>query len=96
MARFRRRLATTGTGTDLAGRAAVAASDTTNRLPRIAAPTLLIAGQLDAGTPPAMSETMVQPIPDARLAVLPNASHLSAVEQPEQFAHVVTQFMPGL
>jgi 3-oxoadipate enol-lactonase len=96
VARFRRRLTTTGADGYVACCAAVAAIDTTERLPRIAAPTLVIAGELDAGTPPAMSETLVRRIPGARLAVLKNASHLSAVEEPEQFAHAVSQFLLGL
>lgn len=94
--RFRRRLTTTGAEGYVACCAAVAGVDTTERLPRIAAPTLVIAGEIDAGTPLPMSETLVQQIPGARLAVLTNASHLSAVEEPGQFAHAVTQFMLGL
>ncbi len=96
VARFRRRLVTTGADGYIACCVAVAGVDTTARLPRIAAPTLVIAGELDAGTPLPMSETMAQRIPGARLAVLKNASHLSAVEEPEQFAHAVQQFMLGL
>ena len=96
VARFRRRLTTTNAEAYVACCAAVAAIDTTERLPRIAAPTLVIAGELDAGTPLPMSETLVQRIPGARLAVLKNASHLSAVEEPEQFSHAVNQFMLGL
>jgi 3-oxoadipate enol-lactonase len=96
VARYRRRVVTTDADAYVACCAAVAAIDTTERLPRVAAPTLVIAGELDAGTPLPMSETLAQRIPGARLAVLRNASHLSAVEQPEQFAHAVTQFMLGL
>ncbi len=96
VARFRRRLVTTGADGYIACCAAVAGVDTTDRLPRIAAPTLVIAGELDAGTPLPMSQTLAQRIPGARLEVLKNASHLSAVEEPEQFAHAVQQFMLGL
>ena len=94
--RFRRRLTTTGAEGYVACCAAVAAVDTTERLPQIAAPTLVIAGELDAGTPLPMSEAIAQRIPGARLAMLQNASHLSAIEEPEQFAQAVTQFMLGL
>ena len=96
VARFRRRLTTTDAEGYVACCAAVAAIDTTERLPRIAAPALVIAGELDAGTPLPMSETLAQRIPGARLEVLQHASHLSATEQPEQFAQAVTQFMLGL
>lgn len=96
VARFRRRLTTTDADAYVACCAAVGAIDTTDRLPHIVAPTLVIAGELDGGTPLPMSETLAQRIPGARLAVLRHASHLSATEQPEQFAIAVTQFMLGL
>jgi 3-oxoadipate enol-lactonase len=56
-------------------------------------PTLVIAGELDQGTPLAMSQTLAEKIPQARLVVLKHASHLSAMEQPQAFAQAVTQFM---
>jgi 3-oxoadipate enol-lactonase len=96
VARFRRRLTTTDVEAYVGCCAAVAGIDTTERLPRIAVPALVIAGELDAGTPLPMSETLAQRIPGARLAVLQDASHLSATEQPEQFSQVVSQFMLGL
>jgi 3-oxoadipate enol-lactonase len=64
---------------------AIAEMDTTARLPRIAAPTLVIAGALDQGTPPAMARTIAAGIPGARLDVLEGASHLSVLEQPAAF-----------
>lgn len=96
VARYRRRVVTTDADAYVACCAAVAAIDTTDRLPRIAAPTLVIAGELDAGTPLPMSQTLAQRIPGAHLEILKRASHLSAVEEPEQFAHAVSQFMLGL
>jgi 3-oxoadipate enol-lactonase len=67
--------------------------DYTARLPRIAAPTLVIAGEKDAGTPPAMSEEIAKRIPDARLAIIAGAAHLSAVEKPAEFAALVRDFL---
>jgi 3-oxoadipate enol-lactonase len=64
---------------------AIAEVDTTSRLPRITAPTLVIAGALDQGTPPAMARTIAGRIPGARLDTLEDASHLSVLEQPEAF-----------
>jgi 3-oxoadipate enol-lactonase len=96
VARFRRRLTSADASAYLACCAAVAGVDTTARLPGIAAPTLVIAGELDAGTPLPMSETLSRSIPDARLAVLPDASHLSAIEQPRPFAELVSEFMRAL
>ena len=94
--RFRRRLVTTGAAGYVACCAAVAALDTSTRLAQIAAPTLVIAGALDAGTPPAMSEAIAAQIPGARLSVIAEASHLSAIEQPERFATIVIEFMREL
>ena len=56
--------------------------DFTADLPRIHARTLVIAGELDAGTPPAMSKAIANRIPGARMAVIAGAAHLSAVESP--------------
>ena len=67
--------------------------DYTARLPSIAAPTLVIAGEKDAGTPPAMAEEIAKRIPDARLAIIPGAAHLSAVEKPAEFAALVRDFL---
>jgi 3-oxoadipate enol-lactonase len=92
VARFRRRLASTGRDGYIACCHAVAGVDTTARLPSIAVPVLVIAGAIDAGTPPAMSEAMADAITGARLHVLADASHLSAIEQPQAFAAAVIEF----
>jgi 3-oxoadipate enol-lactonase len=72
---------------------AIAALDYSRDLGRIAAPTLVIAGAADAGTPPAMSEAIARAIPGAKLAVIPGAAHLSAVEKPEEFNALVRDFL---
>ncbi len=61
---------------------------------RITCPTLVIAGSRDEATPPAMSQAIAERIPGARLACL-DAAHLSAVEQPEAFAALLTEFWAG-
>jgi 3-oxoadipate enol-lactonase len=67
--------------------------DFTSQLSRIKAPTLVIAGEKDAGTPAAMSDAIAQRIPGARLAVIPGAAHLSAIEKPAQFNALVRDFL---
>jgi 3-oxoadipate enol-lactonase len=67
--------------------------DFTGRLHEIRARTLVIAGEKDAGTPPAMSEEIVRRIPAARLAIIPGAAHLSAVEKPREFGALVADFL---
>jgi 3-oxoadipate enol-lactonase len=65
---------------------AVAAWDFRTELGRVAVPTLGIAGAEDPLITPAVCETLVDGIPDARLVVVPDASHLVNVEQPDAFA----------
>lgn len=72
---------------------AISAVDTTARLPHIQVPTLVIAGELDQGTPPAMARAIAQGIPGARLVVLPAASHLSVLEQPVAFRQALDDFL---
>lgn len=75
---------------------AIAGLDFSADLGRIAAPTLVIAGGADAGTPPAMSEAIVRGIPGAKLAVIPGAAHLSAVENPTQFNALIRGFLDSV
>ena len=96
VARFRRRVVST----DAIGYAgcchAVGNVDTTARLGAITVPTLVIAGELDQGTPIAMSQTLANGIPGAQLVVLKDASHLSCIEQPQAFSQVVRTFIENL
>jgi 3-oxoadipate enol-lactonase len=62
-------------------------------LARIGARTLVLAGEADAGTPPAMSEAIARAIPGARMAVIPGAAHLSVAEKPAEFAKLVLDFL---
>ncbi|MBK9022312.1 MAG: 3-oxoadipate enol-lactonase [Sulfuritalea sp.] len=74
---------------------AIRALDITARIGAIRAPTLVIAGADDPGTPPAMSEVIASTIPGARLEIIPSASHLSCIEQPESFNRLVASFLKG-
>lgn len=65
----------------------------TAALARVAAPTLVIAGDLDQGTPVAMAQALAKGVPGARLAIIPGASHLSVVEKPAEFAALVSGFL---
>jgi 3-oxoadipate enol-lactonase len=60
---------------------------------RIAAPTLIIAGELDEATPPAQSEELRAAIPISELALLPGAAHLSNIELPGQFGALLRRFL---
>jgi 3-oxoadipate enol-lactonase len=75
--------------------AAIRALDITANIGTISAPTLVIAGADDPGTPPAMSEVIAHAIPGARFEVIPFASHLSCLEQPETFTRLTVDFLKG-
>lgn len=96
VARYRQRLLTTDPVGYLGCCHAVAAMNTSDRLKNIAVPTLVIAGELDQGTPLAMAQALAGGIPHSRLVVLSHASHLSVIEQPEAFAAAVMEFLQTL
>ncbi|UXY22805.1 4-carboxymuconolactone decarboxylase [Streptomyces cynarae] len=73
---------TTDPGCYIASCEALAAFDVRAELGRIGVPTLVLVGSEDQVTGPAEARTLVAGIPDARLAVVPGASHLVPVEQP--------------
>ena len=59
--------------------------DSTDLLAGIAVPTLVIVGEDDAPSPPAVAEGMHRAIPGSRLVVLPDVGHLTNLEAPEAF-----------
>lgn len=63
-------------------------------LPKIKAPTLVIAGSLDPATPPVMNEYIRDHIPGAKLATL-EAAHIANVEQPQIYSDTVLGFLLG-
>jgi 3-oxoadipate enol-lactonase len=67
--------------------------DYTDRLSGIDKPTLVIVGEEDPATPVAAAEAIASAIPGARMAVIPNASHISNIEQPEAFNKALTGFL---
>ncbi|MFD4941357.1 4-carboxymuconolactone decarboxylase [Streptomyces sp. NPDC058409] len=73
---------TTDPGCYIAACEALAAFDVRGELGRITAPTLVLVGAEDRVTGPGDARTLVAGIPDARLALVPSASHLAPVEQP--------------
>jgi 3-oxoadipate enol-lactonase len=67
--------------------------DLTARLREIKTPILVICGDKDAGTPPAMSEAIRDNAPGARLEMIADASHLSNLEQPAAFTKAMRDFL---
>lgn len=62
-------------------------------LQRIHCPTQIIVGELDVPTPPADARLIAESIPNARLAIIPGAGHLSNLEQPDRFNEIVRAFV---
>ena len=75
---------------------AVKGLDWRAELAKIACPTLVIAGAKDQGAPVAMSEAIVKAVPGARLELMPEASHISVLEQPAEFERIVKAFLATL
>lgn len=65
-------------------------------LPQIAAPTLVMVGEHDAITPPALSEKMKAALPTSWLTVIPGSGHLSSMERPDEVTARLAGFMGQL
>jgi pimeloyl-ACP methyl ester carboxylesterase len=67
-------------------------TDTTDVLPNIEVPTLLVWGDDDRRSPMNIAEQFRDTIPDAKLAIIAYAGHVSNMEQPEAFDAQVRRF----
>jgi 3-oxoadipate enol-lactonase len=67
--------------------------DSTPLLSSIHCPTLIVVGEQDTLTPPAMSRDMQRGIPGSELVVVPKAGHLSSLEQPSAFNAALARFL---
>jgi pimeloyl-ACP methyl ester carboxylesterase len=70
--------------------------DYTDYLPSIADPTLIVVGDNDAITPPAMSEAMHRAIRTSELVIVKGSGHMSPMEQPEQVNQAMRRFLQEL
>ena len=82
-----------GDGIDGAIQALKNRPDSTELLPRIGLPALVIAGAEDALIPLSEGEAMDRLLPRSELVVLPRAGHLSNLETPEAFNAALTNFL---
>lgn len=60
-------------------------TDTTASLKQIRIPTLILVGEKDQITPPSAAFSMKEKIPNARMHVIPQAGHLSNLENSSEF-----------
>ena len=66
--------------------------DTADRLPQIAAPTLVLSGELDVILPPRFGRFVAAAIPHARFEIMPAEAHQPFQEVPEEFNARVDAF----
>jgi len=64
----------------------------TSRLGQVTCPVLVLVGEQDLGTPPAMAEEIARAIPGAQLETIAHAAHFANVEQPQRFNSLMQQF----
>lgn len=72
---------------------AISRFDLTERLAEIGAPTLVIAGSHDPGTPLSCAHAIVARIRTSTLAVIEDSAHITNVERPQQFTAALTAFL---
>jgi pimeloyl-ACP methyl ester carboxylesterase len=61
-------------------------------LPAIAVPTLMITGEEHEGWTPTQAEAAIEAVPAGRVAVVPDAAYLVALERPDQVVSLVRDF----
>ncbi len=67
--------------------------DVTHRLGELSCPALVVVGEQDPRTPVTMARAIHEALPSSTLAVLPSASHLSNMEQPQAFNQALLSFL---
>jgi 3-oxoadipate enol-lactonase len=75
------------------GNAIFGRGDIENRLSQVKVPTLVVVGERDRPCPPARARAIATAIPQATLTVIPDAGHLSTIEQPDRVNDVLVPFL---
>jgi len=78
------------------GAEAVWLAEQSDRAAAIRMPALIIVGDEDAITPPALSERLQALIPGSRLAVIAGASHLANLDKPAEFNRAIDDFLSAV
>jgi len=71
-------------------------TDTTPSLSKIHVPTLILVGDQDAVTPPAAAQAIRERIPDSQIFTIPNAGHMSNLENPSVFNEHLQTFIASI
>lgn len=68
-------------------------NDTTEYLGKIKIPTLIICGEFDALTPPAIMKPLAEKINGAEFVVIKNSGHMSPIENPKEVNEALKKFL---
>jgi 3-oxoadipate enol-lactonase len=71
-------------------------NDTTEYLSKIKIPALVICGEFDSLTPPAVMKPMAEKINGAGFVVIKNSGHMSPIENPKEVNEAITKFLARL
>lgn len=69
--------------------------DVQDRLGTLRVRTLVLAGELDASTPPELMARIAGRVPGADYEVLPGTPHMQTLERPELVARALNEFLPA-
>lgn len=72
---------------------AIAEMDLRSAIPRITAPTLVLAGSDDPATPVSHAQTIASLVPGARLVVIPGTAHLATVQEPSSTTRLLLEHL---
>jgi pimeloyl-ACP methyl ester carboxylesterase len=67
-------------------------TDLTPLLSRLKVPTMVVCGEFDQATPPALNKQIADRVPGARYVELPGCGHCPPLEQPEAFVKAIGEF----
>ena len=73
--------------------AALASLDLRPALASVTVPVLVLVGELDEATPPAMSKELAAGLPNARLEVLAGCAHVPQLQEPGVFMQAIAAFV---
>lgn len=72
---------------------AIASHDALDRLHAVKAPTLVVAGEADLGTPVEAKRALAAAIPGSRLEIIAGAPHMLQIENADIYAGIVSGFL---
>jgi 3-oxoadipate enol-lactonase len=72
---------------------ALASLDLRRELSKVEMPVLVLVGEQDEATPPAMSHELATGLPDAQLRIIPGCAHVPQLQAPKLFLDAIADFL---